>query len=78
MTQSIDVSGLPPAVVEDIQRLVATLRGNLPAWVQRPEPATNITAEEFDRLLDEFSAGLPALPSLPNDFSRVDIYGEHD
>jgi len=34
--------------------------------------------DEFDRLLEEISEGLPALPSLPADFSRKDIYGDHD
>ena len=33
---------------------------------------------EFDRLLDEFSRGLPPLPPLPADFSRADLYADHD
>src|SRR5437016_2528868 len=32
---------------------------------------------EFERRLDELSEGLPQLPTLPADFSRTDIYGEH-
>lgn len=32
---------------------------------------------EFERALDELSEGLPPLPTLPPDFSRADIYGEH-
>jgi hypothetical protein len=32
---------------------------------------------EFQRGLDELSEGLPALPTLPADFSRADVYGEH-
>jgi hypothetical protein len=32
---------------------------------------------EFERRLDELSEGLPQLPTLPTDFSRADIYGEH-
>ncbi len=34
--------------------------------------------EEFERQLDELSAGLPPLPPLPADFARADAYGEHD
>jgi hypothetical protein len=78
MTQSIDVSGLPPAVVEDLRRLVATLRGNVPTSAAHPDQSQDVTAEDFDYLLDEFSANLPPLPCLPAGFSRSDIYGEHD
>jgi hypothetical protein len=41
-------------------------------------PAPPLSDEEFDRLLDELSEGLPPLPSLPADFSRADIYADHD
>jgi alpha-galactosidase/6-phospho-beta-glucosidase family protein len=35
--------------------------------------------EDFDRLLDEFFAANPEkLPALPADFSRADIYSDHD
>ncbi len=42
--------------------------------------ATNshLSGEEFDQLLDQISEGLPSLHSLPADFSRKDIYAEHD
>jgi len=33
---------------------------------------------EFDSLLEQVSAGLSLLPALPVDFSRADIYAEHD
>jgi hypothetical protein len=33
--------------------------------------------DEFERGLNELSEGLPQLPTLPADFSRADIYGEH-
>jgi hypothetical protein len=36
-----------------------------------------ISDEEFDRLLDDLPAGVSA-PHLPNDFSRADIYTDHD
>ena len=38
---------------------------------------TEMPLDEFDRLLDELSDG-PPLPRLPNDFSRADIYADHD
>jgi hypothetical protein len=38
-----------------------------------PEPAAELSAGEFERLLDDLSAG-PSLPPLPADFSRADIY----
>ena len=33
---------------------------------------------EFDRQLDELSRGLPPLPPLPADFSRADLYADHE
>jgi hypothetical protein len=38
----------------------------------------DLSPEGFDQLLDELSEGLPPLPPLPADFSRRDIYSEHD
>ena len=38
--------------------------------------AGDISTADFERLLDELA--LPALPTLPADFSRRDIYDEHD
>jgi hypothetical protein len=37
-----------------------------------------LSLEELDRLLDELSQTPAVLPSLPADFSRKDIYAEHD
>ncbi len=36
-----------------------------------------LSDEEFNQLLDELSEG-PPLPPLPADFSRADIYADHD
>jgi len=36
-----------------------------------------VTNGEFEQLLDELASG-PALPPLPADFSRADIYSDHD
>lgn len=40
-----------------------------------PRIAENIALEEFDNLLDELAS--EPVPTLPADFSRADIYGEH-
>lgn len=37
-----------------------------------------VTLEEFDRILDELAAGPEDIPPLPSDFSRADIYLDHD
>jgi hypothetical protein len=36
------------------------------------------TLDEFDRVLDELAAGKSNAPSLPTDFSRDDIYVDHN
>ncbi len=33
---------------------------------------------EFDSILDEMAEGSDEIPSLPSDFSRADIYADHD
>lgn len=38
----------------------------------------NLSLEEFDRDMDELAAGIEGLPVLPPDFSRADIYADHD
>jgi hypothetical protein len=61
---------LPPEDVEKVLRFVETLHPEAgPAMAP-------VSDEEFERLLDEVSAG-PTLPPLPRDFSRADIYGDH-
>ena len=40
--------------------------------------AAHVSPAEFDRLLDEVSEGLPPLATLPADWSRGDIYADHD
>lgn len=37
-----------------------------------------LSAADFDHWLDELSAGLGPLSSLPAHWSRADVYGEHD
>lgn len=33
---------------------------------------------DLDRWLDQLAEGLPDLPPLPADFSRADLYDDHD
>ncbi len=71
-TQTVDLTGLPEAVVQDIRRLVETLRTNLgtgvaasPTAGRRPlrglfaEPGLSITKEEIDEVQREAWAGFP-------------------
>jgi hypothetical protein len=37
-----------------------------------------VSLRVVDRWLDQLTAGLPNLPALPADFSRADIYDDHD
>ena len=53
-----------------LQQLAENAVGN---GTLRPVPS----AEEVERLLDEFSA-VPTGKVLPTDFSRADIYDDHD
>ncbi len=43
-----------------------------------PDTAPPLSLEEFDRILDELAEGMPDVPPLPADFSRADIYADHD
>jgi hypothetical protein len=43
--------------------------------IARRPKSPRFTAEELDALLDRFSL---SAPSLPEDFSRADIYSDHD
>jgi hypothetical protein len=52
----------------------------LEQFVEPDDPGINgdVSLEEFDQVLDALSAGPPGGPSLPADFSRADIYAEHN
>jgi hypothetical protein len=76
---AIDVSGLSPDAVRAVESFVAHLRSvgrhpsSWPRFISDPRP----TDEEFDRLLKELASG-PPVPTLPADWSRADIYDDHD
>jgi hypothetical protein len=38
----------------------------------------DLSEEEFDALMEEFAKGTENVPPLPPDFSRDDIYSDHD
>jgi hypothetical protein len=39
---------------------------------------SELSEAEFEAVLNEFSQGSEHLPPLPPDFSRADIYSDHD
>ena len=69
---------------EKAARSGQTLEAYLEELVERearaPDGVTGHAGQdpsEFERGLDELAEGLPPLPTLPADFSRADVYGEH-
>jgi hypothetical protein len=93
--RSLDLTGLPEPVVEQVTRLVQEARdkqaqegtgtngthpaaedldsGTFPMFISRPQPSL----EESRRLLDEMAA-MGTGQSLPADWSRADLYDDHD
>lgn len=70
MSQVIDVSGLPEAVVSDLKRLVETLRGQS----AKPElPPHKDTAEEWIAKFRAWAASHPKSDVIADD-SRESIY----
>ena len=41
-------------------------------------PPHDLSAAEFDQWLRDLPAGMPDVPPLPADFSRADMYDDHD
>lgn len=68
-----DASGM---TLEDYLRSIALAREGPPDG----GPNGRVSAgADFDALLDQFFAENPGpLPSLPADFSRADLYADHD
>ena len=89
---TVDLTGLPEPVVREVHRLVQqarqkqaeeagasangapkTLTGPSPRFISDPRP----TPDQLGRLLDEMAA-MGTGKALPPDFSRADIYDDHD
>lgn len=82
----VDLTGLPEPVVEQVHRIVREARGiGSGAGLPLPVPETpmfvsvppKLTQEEFRSLLDHM-ASLGSGQSLPADWSRADLYDDHD
>jgi hypothetical protein len=80
----VDLTGLPEPVVERVHRIVREAR----EVVGEPSPAQQLTPvfdvppptlslEEKRRALDEMAA-MSSGQSLPLDWSRADLYEDHD
>jgi plasmid stability protein len=65
----------PNQAVEEFDRWLAELKRLPPI----PFPPRRLSDEEFERWRAELKdRKLPPLPPLPDDFSREDIYSDHD
>jgi hypothetical protein len=56
-----------------IECAALTANGALPT-----SESANPAVADMDHWLNELADGLPPLPTLPTDFSRADLYAEHD
>jgi predicted nucleic acid-binding protein len=71
MTKTIDVTGLPKHAIRAVETLVNMLKQQQ----STPAEPKEVSDAEIDQLFDEISVDAP---SLPPDFSRADIYNDHD
>jgi hypothetical protein len=60
-----------------LEQLVEQYAKNRNGTAQAQAPQSALSDEEFERLLDQLSEGA-TLPHLPADFSRSDLYADHD
>jgi predicted DNA-binding antitoxin AbrB/MazE fold protein len=87
MTRSIEAAyehgllrPLEPLNLSENERVTLTIEDSSQGKNGEPSPIapeTDVSDEEFEQLLDELASG-PALPSLPADFSRQDVYSDLD
>ena len=75
MPQTVDVSGLQANSVKVVESLVELLRNTDSLKESERKP---LAPRKLDELFDSLSRGLPNLAELPADFSRADIYSDHD
>lgn len=72
MTQKIDVTGLPKHAISAVETLVSLLKQQ---HASKPVESKEFSDAELDQLFEEASGDAPPLPP---DFSRADIYSDHD
>ncbi len=61
------------------RRKLAARLAKIDTEISKLEPnQPNPTSADVDHWLDELTEGLPELPPLPPDFSRADLYNDHD
>jgi hypothetical protein len=82
---TIEVDDRTAKLISELRRQAEAKGMSLDAYLERMLKADDltgnpdaITAQQFDQLLDELSGDLPPLDPLPDDFSRADIYTDHD
>lgn len=79
MPLTVDLTGLPDPVVHRVIAIVQEARDRqpdavpTPSFISRPRPS----AEDSKRLLDRM-ASRSSGQALPADFSRADLYDDHD
>lgn len=79
---TVDLTGLPEQVVREVVRYVEEARrigapppaAVAPRFVPDPRPGP----EELQRIFQRIASRPPGGKVLPPDFSRADIYDEHD
>ncbi|HQR42277.1 MAG TPA: hypothetical protein PLX97_06320 [Gemmatales bacterium] len=74
MIQRINTKGLAPADIRQLQSLATQLR----TQAKRKRAKQQASDTQFEKAMDLLCKGLPKLPSLPADFSRADLYQDHD
>ena len=71
---------LEPLNLVENARVIVTIDSTSEARDGAAAPAetqTGLSDQMFESILDELASG-PALPPLPADFSRADLYADHD
>jgi hypothetical protein len=75
IARSINVTGLSDEAIRPVESLVLVLRDqrveNQESAQAPPDPIS------FEKGIEELLEGLPTINTLPDDFSRADIYGDH-
>jgi hypothetical protein len=66
--------------LQDEQRRLAVRMTKLESEIEKLSALgkRRATGEEIDRWMDALSQGIGELPPLPMDFSRADLYEDHD